>query len=299
MNQREERFIRVIPELSELPAAFRTGLADTVKLENLERIILVPKQEYPFLRTILSFQLPFGWRSVPQKVVLAYRDALELYSLLPNGNLESIRIEEDQILHLGIGSHLLYAFADLSWYNTEGYQTARIEFNAVGETILRERLDVIRTRISKSGDVRTSPPEVEEALKDRTIPIKFRNYAVFSLLPGEQIQCVVYQPAIRKNRLLSMPVAPSRLFTLTDRHIIVFDEDSSVAANYSINTVFYPLINLSKVQYREGPEHDEIVFTFRKFGVENPVIYPVQKERADDIKRFAAAFSEAELTLAV
>jgi hypothetical protein len=251
MSKTTDRFLDVVGCAEQLPAAFRDEY-QRLPEQPIHQMILCPPQEFPVRRIGWLGDLPFGWRLTPQRVLIVGDYQVTVMTLESQGMATSIRIPLDALVYVELATVLLRAHLRFAWACGHEIETLQIDFNAVGELKIRRELDYVRCVIAsrarswRSGGV--------EAAYDH-LPLKYYNYLKFSLIPGEQVVAVVFQPAMRNSRSpLRSYLSPNRAIALTNQSVIVVeDERCSPQPDYAVITRFIPLqfVRATAVEFRD------------------------------------------------
>jgi hypothetical protein len=251
MSKAIDRFLEVVDSAEQLPAVYRDEFR-RLSAQPIHRIILCPPQEFPVRRIGWLGDLPFGWRLTPQRVLIFGDYYITVMTLEGQGVASTIHIPLDTLVCVELATVLLRAHVRFAWTCGNQIDTLQIDFNAVGELKMRRELDYVRcvmasrARGARSGGV--------EAVFDH-LPLKYHNYLKFSLLPGEHVTAVVFQPAMRNSRSpLRSYLSPNRAIALTSQSVIVVeDERRSPQPDYAVITRFVPLgfIRTATVEVRD------------------------------------------------
>ena len=136
-----------------------------------------------------------------------------------------------------VGIILLYAWITISGVTTEGIATtSTFVFNSVTESLFTPLVNHIR---SISSDVDAPGVSTERAKFDYLMPLsfKFMNYGKSSLLAGEKVMHIVWQPEIRGPVVsllgwaFNRTISTAHLIILTDKEMILIREDERVGGN--------------------------------------------------------------------
>lgn len=217
-----ERFIREVTTLEDVAEPIRAALRDHFGAEALRLALYVPPQEYPVRRTGWLRDLAFGWRRTPPRTVAFGGDRIVIVED-HGGALEVYAVPLQDLVEMSIVTELLYCYVDLAWVTAQGPQTMRIEFNSVSLRLMERGLSWARAEIAE----RAALPALREYVGNvpQSVPFKFRNYLLISLLPGELISTVVFQPRIRKpNTRWPVYLTADCAYALTDAHLITVQD---------------------------------------------------------------------------
>lgn len=238
------RFARAVKSLDELDPAVGTALAKSIEPgEAIRQIIAAPKQallgvgqkKQSWLNRWLPWELTPDWVLVvaEERVLVATVDRPRAVPVVT-----STRIAD--MLSFETGKILLHAWVEWTCPAQNRADRTRIHYNAVGQRMFREALDYMRQGVA--GFPSACNDRQLEYLSD--LPFKFMNIITYdSLLPGEQVQAVVYQPAIWTThlRLFRRQQAAARALVLTDRYLLIAEEElTGRADHWGLITRFFP-----------------------------------------------------------
>ena len=259
MDRRRAQFPVDVRSVSELPEPVGEALRSRQPDQSIRRIIKIPAHEYPVRRTTWRIELPFGWRTTPDRT-LAFGDReITVVEVDQHGLLTVTPIPLDALVEIHVMEVLLYAFIEFIWAGSAGVETKRAEYNSVGSTLIQRAVDQVRA---------TFPPclppvaRVQSGISLAELPLKFRNHLRRSLIPSEQLLAVTYQPAIRRQRVRLHPyLSPNRAVAVTER-CLIFVEDQrhrrrwldSVDTDYSVVRRFFPLSHVQRLSFDPASE---------------------------------------------
>lgn len=171
------------------------------------------------------------WEWVPERALIFLDgSALHVSSGTAGAAPEVMAIDARSLLYLRSSLLLLYGL--LEFKADCGGQTGevRLEYNTVIWELLRRPLARF---VAAAG---LQPQSVDDAeLQGRnaslikSLPYKFANGVRYYVLePGERLEAATFQPAIWERRgLLPNQVTPNTLFALTDRKLVLIEENRS------------------------------------------------------------------------
>jgi hypothetical protein len=160
------------------------------------------------------------------------------------------------LLAIRLVSVLLYMYLELTWMSRDQCETIKIEFNAVGERMIKRELDHVRAVLaaqlpSQIGTVQEVPIT--------HFPFKFQSYTYEDLLPGEKICLGVCEPKIQaSSRYIHSYLSPNRVFVLTDKQLLVLEDRNrrfleADLSEYWMERCFYPRAQIRSVQFEPQP----------------------------------------------
>jgi hypothetical protein len=248
-------FLYPVQSLDDLPMpigeAIRPHLAD----DQIRSIIVIPPQDYAVRReeTRWKKNLPFRWRDTPQRTLVFGDRQLVMVEAEKNGDIHSLVIPLDCLIYAGLATILLYAYLELVWVSGQQIEKRFIEYNAVGERLIRKQVEWARTQIVPRMPGFAHMPSSQTSAQ---LPFKFNNYLKFGLLPDENVLVAVHQPAIRRGEGWLQPyISPNRTVAITDSHLIILEEaERKRKSSYGIITRFIPLDRLQQAQFHVEAE---------------------------------------------
>jgi hypothetical protein len=237
--------------IEDLPAA----IGAEIRQHNdpcIRQIINLPPQEYPIWRAYWRIALPFGWRKTPRSVLAFGDQQITIVAGDPTGGLTTTVIPLADLVDIQVMTVLLYAWVEFHWVRNGQIAALRLEYNSVGENLIRRSLDQARRQVTVPCRQRSRDPLYEAD----TFPLKFRNFLHFSLLPGEHVEAAVYQPLLRRSSGRFRPViAPNRAVALTDQNLLIIEEDPhGTLHRYTVITRFYPLCRVTEVTFVQADD---------------------------------------------
>lgn len=187
---------------------------------------LIAPAEY-FSRKVLM------WEYVPERALIFLPDAaLYLIAEGPDQPAKAMRIDASALLAVRSSLLLLYGLLEFKADCGLGVEEARLEYN----TVVWGRLYQAFARLVDSACRAPRIPLTDAAALAAnesllaTLPFKFANgLRYYALAPGEAALAAVFQPAIwRKGPfLLRRQVTPNTLLALTDRKVVLIEENRS------------------------------------------------------------------------
>lgn len=279
MRKGVEHFLVPVASMDELPEPVQAAIRHCMPDSDICQMISIPPQQYPIWQSSWRRHLPFGWRKTPRRTLVFGQDLLVIVEAPPDAGLNTIVIPFDALLDINLVTVLLYAYLEFTWTGPAQVDVLRIEFNLVGEPLVRRGIDRVRSRIAARTQPSAAPGTTDLSLKQ--LPLKFRNYLRQSVLPGEALRAAVFQPAIRQPGAKLRPwLSPNRAVAVTDQHIIVIEEDlrRAVHHNYTVNTHFFPLHSIRAARFDTGPDahwlHLELGSEARTRALAVPLLEP-------------------------
>lgn len=185
----------------------------------------------------------------------------KVFSMLEDGVMyfEDMKTEVKQvfypfkdILYVEIGRMLLSSWMTIHGMVHGQYRQSTISYNTVRDDLFDPIIERIREEISP--DESLLEGHNGEKLSDlKQLDLKFLNYTKQSLLPGEKIINIIYQPKVQEANERIMETLPehTHAVVLTDNELILIKEDNhkykNVHSNYGVVKDFIPLNHIKDV----------------------------------------------------
>jgi hypothetical protein len=281
-NPRLSRFPRVFYSFDELEPAVERAIVERLeKGESIRQIIVAPRQ-----RLLGAHRKSRGWRGILRPWewtpdwVLARTSERVLVATLdrPRAIPVVTSTYAADILSFEWAAILLHAWVEWTWANEGQAQQTRIYFNTVGDTLFRRILDDLRHEVAEQSKLTAQPDRRLERLT--ALPFKFMNIIRhYLLLPDEQVQAVVYRPAMWPNqrKLFHPQRAAAMALVLSNYHFLIAEEDSTGLENsYGLITRFYPRNRVSQVALERGQDSLWLNLTPELNGVRQEVHVPFE-----------------------
>ncbi len=250
------RFARAVKSFDELDPAVGTVLAERIEPgESIRQIIAAPKQAVLRVRREKASRLQafLPWELTPDWVLVLTQDRVLVATLCPGSTPVVTATPIADILSFELGKILLQAWVEWTYTTQKRAERVRIYFNSVGEQLFRRLLDCLRQGVMTP---HASASERQlEYLAD--LPFKFMNIITHDLLlPSEQVQAVVFQPAIwtTRFRLFHQQRAAARALVLTDCHILIAEEElTGRPDHWGLITRFFPRSRIQSATLEREP----------------------------------------------
>jgi hypothetical protein len=251
-NPRLSRFPRVFYSFDELEPAVEKAIVEHMeKGESVRQIIVAPRQRllgaHRESRGWRGFLLPWEW--TPDWVLVWTGDRVLVATLdHPRATPVVTSTPVKDVLSFEWGAILLHAWIEWTWANQGQAERMRIYFNAVGQGLFKRVLDSLRHDLAAQSELTAAQPD-RHLERLAALPFKFMNIIMHDLLlPDEQVQAVVYRPAIWSNqpKLFRHQRAAAMTLVLSNYHILIAEEDlTGTLHSYGLITRFYPRSRVS------------------------------------------------------
>jgi hypothetical protein len=234
-----------IQNLNELPLPLMQ-LANqyTHLFDSFDFMMVVPNQS--FLKGL------FGRRFVPQQALLFYPEGvLHLQDAKPQERAgKATLIEARDLRRLRSSLLLLYGKLEISAKKDDTTQEIEVEYNTIAHDRLKPFIQrLLRCSWAGSPAVPVDLPrfELPEVAK---LPFKFQSgLRVYGLQPQEELCGLVFQPEILEPRLgfFRRKISPNTLIALTDRQIVLIQEEIASTSNYGWVITYWPRQHVKKI----------------------------------------------------
>jgi hypothetical protein len=176
------------------------------------------------VQTIIEFppQIHSGWQYVPRQALLFTPSSVIhlLASIWSDQPPQITHVDACGIMYVKVKLLLLYGFLEIVAPGQTSPTRLGVEFNTVAWPFLSSPLKRLLKAGAPASDMLTSKinlsPSVNQGLEG--LPIKFSNgLKIFGLLPGEQLEDLVFQPGTWQPWLLFLrrPITANTLLLLT------------------------------------------------------------------------------------
>lgn len=275
-----ERFPRRFASPDELPPPVRDAVLRVEDPAGIVLLMILPPQEYAVQRKNWLRYLPFGWRVTPPRWLAFGPCQITLVEAAPDGSVRTEVIPFADLLEIRLVSVLLYAYLELAWQGAGCVERRRLEFNFVGERLVRCGVDHMRDMLHvawRPGAAPAAPVALASIM-----PLKFRNYLRLALLPDEPILDAVYQPAIRRReRRPRRYLSPNRAIARTNHALIVVEEDHPGSRrDYMMVQCYYPLAHLGAATLNAGCDAHWLRLWFGAQACGQEVCLPLEMDAA-------------------
>ena len=228
-----ERHPSVLNTVSDLPTELQSPAVTTLATSEA-------------MQTIIAFppQIHRGWHYVPKQALLfAPTDVIHLLaSIWPDQEPQVTYLKGYGLMYMKVTLLLLYGFLEIV---AQGYSSPTrlgMEFNTVAwdrlSPPLRQLLQATKATPGAPTDKTTYSPTAQHALEK--LPLKFSNgVKIYGLLPGEELEELVFQPGTWKRWLLVFrrPISANTLLLLTSNYVVVIQEELEVAQGWIVSYV--------------------------------------------------------------
>ena len=256
MRSSELHFPYIVESVNQLPVRAAAAIRLHQSEPSIHSITVFPPQYYSTIHLGWLSGPWFGLRKTPRRTVVLGDHQAIIVAVDRGGHQTTRIIPYTALISIELALMILYAYVQFTWINEGQAETVKIEFNAVRTAIIREQLDWLRDMISAR--IRYSGPCPEGGLASllANAPGKFRDYLRAALLPTEPLLMAVYQSALRRSKgsARSRSISPNRIVAITDRHLILVEEEFVPDITYGAITRFCPLACILFVTFESGSD---------------------------------------------
>ncbi len=247
----------VVQSLADLPASFQQPVGRLLKPgEPADLILMIPRH------TQTRFK---HRRYVPQQALLfTSLGVLHIQEgVSPGQSPSATYLRGADLLYAHHSLILLYGCLELGGEVNGNLTRIVVEYNTVGQRFLQPALQQF-LRLAYGPPHAPEPHgDLTEALLQQLGGQSFRfenGLRLYALQPDEQLLGFVFQPRIaqRRWRLFSHPIAPATLLALTDRQVILIEEERARGASYGWLITFCPRKHIASIETKPKTEWREV-----------------------------------------
>ncbi len=249
----------LLRNISELPTKLQSpAVAALAAHENIQAVIMFPPQ------------IQRGWCYVPGQALLFTDTGVThlLASIWPDEEPQVTCIQGYDLVYMKVTLLLLYGFLEIVAQEQDTTTRFTMEFNTVAwdglSPFLQQLLQATGPKQADMGE-KASRPHARQALRD--LPSKFSNGAkIYGLLPGEELEELVFQPDVWKSRwyFFPRPILANTLLLLTSNYLVVIQEELGVKQGWLLS--YIPRKNIIEIQNRPGQLWNELSVQMTRGG---------------------------------
>ncbi|NMB87491.1 MAG: hypothetical protein GYA17_03965 [Chloroflexi bacterium] len=223
------------------------------------------------IHTLLSFppQVHRGWEYIPrQGLVFTPGGVIHLLaSIWPGQGPEITRLDGQDLLYLHATLLLLYGRLEIVARGDGRPTHLDMEFNTVAWSYLSPPLQRLLLNAREARGAVLAQAMFSAGIQQAyaQLPLKFANgLKIYGLLPGEQVEELVFQPGIWKQRflILQRPVAANVLLLLTSNYLVVIQEDLKVRQGWILS--YLPRAGIQAIGARPGESQEEVIVWLKR-----------------------------------
>lgn len=253
-----ERHPWVLKNISDLPTELQSpAVVSLAAAEAIHAIIVFPPQIHR------------GWHYVPKQALLfAPMDVIHVQaSIWPDQEPQTTYLKGSGLMYRKATLLLLYGFLEIVAQGHTSPTRLGMEFNTVAwyrlSPPLRQLLLATRATPGAPIDEPTYAPGVQQAFE--RLPLKFSNgVKIYGLLPGEELEELVFQPGTWKRWLLLFrrPVSANTLLSLTSNYVMVIQEELDVELGWIIS--YIPRSSIAGMQSQPRDQWSELTVQLKR-----------------------------------
>jgi hypothetical protein len=223
------------------------------------------------IQTIIAFppQIQRGWHYVPKQALLfTPLDVIHVRaSIWPDREPQVTHLRGSGLMYMQVTLLLLYGRLEIVAQGHTAPTRLDVEFNTVAwyrlSPPLRRLLLATRGTPGAPGGEITYAPGVRQAFEG--LPLKFSNgVKIYGLLPGEELEELVFQPGTWKRWLLVFrrPVSANTLLSLTSNYVTVIQEELDVELGWIIS--YIPRSSIAGMQSQPRGQWSELTVQLKR-----------------------------------
>jgi hypothetical protein len=199
------------------------------------------------IRTIITFppQIQRGWHYVPKQALLFTPTAVIhiLASIWSEQAPQVTCIKACSLLYMKTSLLLLYGYLEMAAKGQDSPTRLGVEFNTVAWSRLSAPLrELLQATRDTPGLLLTDQPSYSSTIRQAVeqLPRKFSNgMKIYGLLPGEQLEALVFQPCSWQRRLYFFwrRLTADTLLLLTSNFIVVIQEELNVRQGWVLSYI--------------------------------------------------------------
>ncbi len=253
-----ERYPEILPGINQLP-------------EELQSTAVIELAERESVQTVIAFpsQIQRGWHYIPKQALLFTPKGIIhlIASVWPGQDPHLAVLDGSGLLYVQVTLILLYGFLDVVARGASASGRLGVEFNTVAWSCLEGPVRQF-LKASTPDSAPKKPASSSSSQADREqLPLKFSNgLKIHGLLPGEELEEVVFQEAVWKRFMLLFrrPVIANTLILLTSHYVTVIKEELGVEQGWILT--YIPRSNILGIQNRPCREWIEMTIQLGSGG---------------------------------
>jgi hypothetical protein len=223
------------------------------------------------IQTIIAFppQIHHGWHYVPKQALLFTQvEAIHLLaSIWPDQEPQVTLLKGSDLIYMEATLILLYGHLEIAAQGCEALTRLNVEFNTVAwyqlSPPLRRLLQATKATPGAATDKTQISPSAQQATEK--LPLKFSNgLRIYGLLPGEELEDLVFQPGTWKPRLFffQKPITANTLLLLTTNFLVVIREELGIPHGWIVT--YIPRVCIAGIRNNPGSQWDELTIQLKR-----------------------------------
>ncbi len=121
----------------------------------------------------------------------------------------------------------------------------------------------------------------------KNIPTKYRNgIYIYVLQKGEVLLDFIYLPKlVHKIFFSKINLVPDILFAVTDRQLVILEEDLSHTSSYTWLLTYIPLNNIRDISFEKQNRYTKVIIKIKKDNLLKMLSPKIEDKYIDDTKR--------------
>jgi hypothetical protein len=253
-----ERHPQKLKGVSELPAELQSpSLTSICASESIQEIISFPAQ------------IQRGHHYIPKQALLFTETEVihVLASIWPDEPPEITTLQGSGLLYLQVTLILLYGFLEIAAQGNTSPTRVEVEFNTVAwdqiSMPVRKLLQISKYLPIAPANMDANSPSTQQAAK--RLPLKFFNgLRIYGILPGEQLEDLVFQYGTWERVLLffKRAILANSLIILTSNYVVIIREEVGVSQGWIIT--YIPRKSIASIIYRVGSKWNEVAVQLKQ-----------------------------------
>ena len=253
-----ERHPTILKDISELPAELQSpGLTAIAARENFREIISFPQQ------------IQRGHHYVPKQALLFTSTGIvhALASIWPDEEPVVTMLRADNLIYLKVTLILLYGFLEIVAESTSSPTRLAVEFNTVAWDQIAHPVRHFLQAAKNTPGVPTENIPYSARMQPAVdaLPLKFINgVRIYGVLPGEELEQLVFQPGTWERRLLlfRQAIIANTLLLLTSNYVVVVQEELEVSQGWILS--YIPRSRIASIQNQACEKWNELDFILNR-----------------------------------
>jgi len=230
----------------------------------------------------------FGRRFVPWQALLFNKKEIVyvMDSLILDKRGIAKKMSAENLVYLKLKLCLLYGKLDIVCSNGKGANQIEVEYNTTAHRILKPNLERFlkaswyeRKKLDNSEDVYS---------KLKKIPIKYRHGVyIYVLQKGEVLLDLIYIPGlVRKIGFIKINLSSDILFAITDRQLVILEDDTSSINSYTWLLTYIPINNINKISFEKQNRVTKITLRIKRNNLLKKLLLNIENKYTQDVKKF-------------
>jgi hypothetical protein len=204
-----------------------------------------------------------------------------------SGSVNKVRAEN--LAYLRLNHCLLYGKLDIVCSNGKNADRIDVEYNTTSYNILEPNLDRFLKASLNNRKVSEGAKHVYDRLKN--IPTKYQNGVYMYILQKDEVLLdFTYLPRlVRKIGFIKINLTPNILIAITDRQLVIIQDDFSVVSLYTWILTFIPIDNVKGISFEKQSRFTKAIIKIRRDNLLEELSFGIADKYADDVKRLLAS----------